>query len=200
MSNVPAHLIEEARKRGIVPGAKVVCAAACDPERQGAHGVVAAVENWFSQDKIEPWIRAGKDNDGDSLYILYRNRWSAVITPAEEGLKYATACRCSPEMKAAIRAEAAALGITFVNGSGDGLGWSGGGLQTADTRSVSWEEMLPDIEFLRRLRLMKPKEPDIEVGGHVVRFKADHSIAVGCTTVDFNTLERVYQRAKAQQK
>lgn len=39
------------------------------------------------------------------------------------------------------------------------------------------------------------KEPQIKIGEHAVLFKDDGSIKVGCTSVDYDTLKAVYERA-----
>lgn len=204
MSNVPEHLIEEARKRGIVEGAKV----------NSGYGVERGEENHFIVLPIDQWLMEGNAivDGGSRMFrtILTRDGvWASPLTPAEEGLREGDACECSSEMRAAIIAEAKKLGLLIGDLEGGlargfpSLCWGKELPKLSAYRYASSDigyTLLPDIEFLRRLRLMKPKEPDIEVGGHVVKFKADRSITVGCTTVDFDTLERVYQRAKAQRK
>lgn len=50
-------------------------------------------------------------------------------------------------------------------------------------------------EFIAKLFGLTPSEPPIRIGEHAVQFNGDGSIKVGCTSVDYDTLKAVYERA-----
>jgi len=207
MSQVPQHLIDEATKRGIVPGAKVICTTACDPKANRTHGIVAPYSEWnFCEIPGRPWISAGLDNSGSQLFIHSEGKWSTVLTPATaqpqgEGLKEGDAVECGPAMRAAIIELADTLGITVfarsrANNGDPNLCWSEGEI-SGISHPIKWSMAIirtPE-EFIRRMRVTaaRPKPITITINGNKVKFNTG-SITVGCTTVDNATVRAIAEK------
>lgn len=191
--------IAEAAKRGIIEGATIRCVCAYED--------IAPVPN------PREWDLFGDGGMGfrwegvtmNRIYIRGSSgRFATVITPApskEEGLKEGDACECSLEMKEVIVAEAKARGI--VPEQTKASVYYGTRIiyqpeyDCAIQGAVSQGDVISDLDFLKRLRVTTKKPKPIKIGEHTVEFKPD-GIKVGCTSVDFATLEAVYNKAKEQ--
>lgn len=199
MSNVPEHLIEKIRERGITPGALV---------ESSIHGrwTVPDIDTWKYHDSgyHKGGVSCTPVEYGGGAWIFFatRNEWATVITPApSEGLKEGMATECSPEMRAAIIAEAKKLGLQHPSCGNDGTT----GVYVLNGKAISFFgvapddfTLIPDHEFLRLLRLTAKQPKPIKIGSNTVEFQEDGSVKFGCTTVDFVTLGDIYQRAQKQ--
>lgn len=181
---------QEAIARGIMPGAIIGCA------KDGEHGVVAPIEKW--KDDMGDLV-VGDDRNGNYLFATYGRGFATVITPAPQtgGLEDGMACEPDEHMRRAIVEKADEIGISGSLGSykDKRIGyWSKCRyLQNAD--GVLDVNIISPGEFYDRLCRMSKPEPPIMIGGHKVEFEKDGDIKVGCTSVDFATLEKVYNKA-----
>jgi len=103
---VSEEIIEEAAKRGIVPGAFVRSAWGYDlPDR-----FVPPINEWICSKELDSIYWA---EGHDSLWLLDNGKWATVITPApsSETLEPGMATKCGPAMRAAIMERAKELGI-----------------------------------------------------------------------------------------
>lgn len=192
MSNnkkVPAHLIEEAAKRGIVPGARIRCA------RDGAEGTVAPMDKWFIYDDD---LVCGKDDTDSNLYANAGSAWVCPATPPP--LSDGDACECSETMRKAIVELAGELGVrvaaVFAPGE-EGLNdcrWDGRCLIRA-RRGESGLKWMPPEEFIARMRATSALPKPIRIGEWNVEFQHG-SIKVGCTTVPNEVVRKVVEGLK----
>lgn len=187
MSKVPQHLIDEAARRGIVPGAVIRCAAG------GYEASVLPYSQWTNKGWGENYIFM---DPPPCLrpWIYYNGEWATVITPApakeEEGLKEGDACECGPAMRAAIVELAKESGYASVGFDSrnyplvwsDMLCYTSAGI-TCETVS----RVLTPGKFYDRLVAQAKKPKPIKVGSNTVEFRSG-SIKVGCTSIDNATV------------
>jgi len=201
--------IDEAKSRGIVPGATIKCASV--PDR---YGVVMPTSYWKTTSGGS--IDVGLDNKGTQLFAYSGmfNKWSEVITlaPPPIGLQPQDAVKASGAMLAAIADRAAELGLLDRKFAGEN------GSDYLNSVSVHWDptcycplqvghthvkhNLLTPDEFLRRLEstvlqpVIKITEPligrDLE---HTVKFNKG-SITVGRTTVPNETVRKIAANLK----
>lgn len=203
MSNVQQDLIDEATRRGLVPGAKVICTTARDPKSDSTHGIVKPHSEWvYCNRPGNPWISAGRDNSGAPLYIHYNRKWSAVITaaPEAEGLKEGDAVECGPAMRAAIIELAKELGLNTCAASPENMRvicWYSGRIDHVtevpfEYAGTSFVGTSPEA-FMAKMRvtaaLPKP-EPPIKIDGHEVKW-GKGVIKVGCQTINNETVRAI---------
>jgi hypothetical protein len=198
---VDQHIIDEAKARGIVPGARIQCASV----DYKCHGTVAETEHWFGDSEHTLWV--GKDDNQKELcgYSIYNERWATVITPAPqaaaEGLVEGDACECGPAMRAAIIELAKNMGVQcscFLNNEPTviGLRWvSNGGLINMHI-DVDKAMHTPEA-FISKMRVEAAKPKPIRIGDHEVKFNTG-SIKVGCTTIDNATVRAIAANLKDQ--
>lgn len=177
------QLIEEARKRGIVPGAVVK----------------TRWHNDWTLGPTDTWVETGGEiydaSPRNGAWIFRKNTWAEVVTPApstapSEGLVDGMACDPDEHMRAAIVAKAKHVGLT------DGLGHDDANVFVIRMRHNRLHllnnpappfTMISVGEFYDRLcRMVKP----IKVGEHTVQFNPG-SIKVGCTTIDNETVRAI---------
>lgn len=192
---VSAKMIEEARKRGIVEGAMVRSAKnpALTPQ------AVVSPDQWWETD-------FGNINNGIGYYLFYGGKWSEVVSPSpNKGLKDRDAVECGPAMRAAITELAEELGFDISSSATCSIRndrcrgvWFhrdknciGGHISISDLSYMTPEE------FIAKMRVTASSPKPIKIGGRVVEFQSNGSVTVGCTDVDFGTLEAVYNKAKA---
>lgn len=202
MSYVPQELIEEARKRGIVPGAVIQCAVV---DRK-CTGTVRPIDKWEVSSGGTLWV--GFDYAGSGLGARTQsNHWATVITTApsvkeEEGLKEGDAVECGPAMRAAIVELARQLGLS-IHESGvedidtwPNLSWFGalGGCKDPNLRGSAVRHT-PEA-FIAKMRvtakLPKP-EPPIKIDGYEVKYEAGY-IKVGCQPIPNATVRAIAEK------
>lgn len=199
MSKVPQHLIEEARKRGIVPGARIhsarIHSAAAGRESDGQ--LVVPFDQWTMYGDE---LNNGPTSSG--YYLTYCGKWAEVITPAtsqSEGLKEGDSVECGPAMRAAIIELAKELGLKATSYSEGIIAYYDGKVYdcsracTIGKKVKNWHT--PEA-FIAKMRVTAAKPKPIKIGYDTVKFNSDRSITVGCTTVSFATIEEVYNRLK----
>lgn len=182
------QIIEEAKKRGIVEGA--VCRSP-----YGSEWTVGNPSNW-RRNHLGGW-----SDMGGAMIFESGGKWATVVTATQpEGLENGDACECSKTMRDAILELAVELGLLpEVNLCCDlSPGWYNDRFVTFGSKSTSktakkWHT--PEV-FIAKMRAeaIKP-EPPIMIGKHKVEFEKGGDIKVGCTPVDFATLEKVYNKA-----
>lgn len=187
------QLIEEAKRRGIVPGA--VCRS-----EYGNKWTVGPVAEWRQSVLGDYHDESSEQNctiwDADL-------GWANVVTPVPaqpEGLVDGMACEPDEHMRAAIAAKANELGRGFYGSdtySPHPIGWGNGrlGFYGSGASSPFIKNLITPGEFYDRLCKTPKPEPPIMVGSREVRFENGGDIVVGCTNVDFATLEKVYNKA-----
>ncbi len=186
---VPQHLIDEATRRGIVPGA-VVSVVHTD-------GITATVMPFDEWEMYGENLNAGRE--GYSRWnVMQRGEWSIDITPApSQGLEEGMATECSPAMRAAIIERAKELGhelhYEIENYSPQPFLWWYD--DKLCHRTTDKNRRIPNHEFLARLEATAKKPKPIKIGEHNVDFIANGDVKVGCTRVDYATLKEVYERA-----
>lgn len=204
MSNVPKEMIDEAAKRGIVPGAIILCAAG------GYEASVLPYSQWTNEGWGENYIFMDPP-PCLGPWIYHNGEWATVIVPAtvitpapakeEEGLKEGDACECGPAMRAAIVELAKELGLRSAyieDKETNGVGaLSNLTICDAKMNPSGWPNLFTPEVFIAKMRVTakKPKPIKIKVGEGVnskwyeVEF-CSGSIKVGCTSID-NTTVRV---------
>lgn len=166
--------IEECRKRGIVPGVKISCAANHTP----VTGTVSPFDKW------EEWnnhfgrhLKVGTDNNGDALYAVFEGNWTNTITPApapqeEEGLKEGDACEPDENMRKAIVDRAKASGLKTLDGyhAPYPLTWYMGRLcyTSGGPRCETISRLISVGEFYDRLCVTAKKPKLMSIAGHKV--------------------------------
>ena len=188
---VDQHIIDEAKARGIVPGARIRCAS------DGTNGTVAPYKEWI--EKSSGSLQVGFDDRGTSLYAFSRqnNRWATVITPAPqaaaEGLVEGDACECGPAMRAAIIELAKELGLKATSYSEgitayyDGKVYDCSRTCTIGEKVKNWHT--PEA-FIAKMRVTASQPKPITIGGNTVEFTKGE-ISVGCTTISNETVRAV---------
>jgi hypothetical protein len=196
MSKVPQHLIDEAARRGIVPGAVIRCAAG------GYEASVLPYSQWTNKGWGENYIFM---DPPPCLrpWIYYNGEWATVITPApakeEEGLKEGDACECGPAMRAAIIELAKELGAPTYKPSEDpasakeypNLGWVGDVISAnCSNPGDSKKNWHTPESFIAKMRVTASQPKPIKIDGKTVEFNTG-SIKVGCTTIDNATVRAI---------
>ena len=192
---VDQKIVDEAKARGIVPGAVIKTATGNDYTQ-----VVRRFKEWERSGGGVVW-NGSLQGDSICIYDAQNGEWATVITPAPqaaaEGLVDGDACECGPAMRAAIIELAKELGVGLRSGAPASapLLWYGGRLcyTSGGPRCETIRTMLQSGQFYDRLSRHKKT---IRIDGHEVKFKDNGDINVGCTSVDFSTLEAVYNKAK----
>lgn len=206
---VPQHLIEEARQKGLVPGATVKCVRTADEI------VLPPYSEWqYRISFYAPIIRIRSNGTTIHLYDAdFRTdrtnvvRWATVITPApSQGLQEGDAVKCTPAMRAAIveRAKELNLAHHFIEYEGFpylAMSYASGGKTMAGvsanpSRAYNW---LSAPEFLRRLEQTKKPVPVIKIYGQEVKFSAE-GISFGSRKVDRATVLGVADRLTGKTK
>lgn len=191
------QLIEEARKRGIVPGAT------CKSPTFGNTFIASDMDGW----RIDA---TGGLADGNGMMIWSQRKlqWAEVVTPAPqpEGLVDGMACEPDEHMLAAILAKAKELGIgdsmAHVQfGLNPNVQWCDKnglrGLGPKDKVGHYWDTLkfITPGEFYDRLCKAKKPEPPIMIGSNAVEFNTG-SITVGRTTIDNVTVRAIAAKLK----
>lgn len=195
MSKVPQHLIDEAAKRGIVPGAVILCAAG------GYEASVLPYSQWTNKGWGENYIFMDPP-PCLGPWIYHNGEWATVIIPAtvitpapakeEEGLKEGDACECGPAMRAAIVELAMELGFELSSDAelrhklGIGLSWIGGRIMRRNWSGFGDVSHTPEA-FIAKMRVTSKKPKPIMIGSNTVEFRSG-SIKVGCTSIDNDTV------------
>lgn len=195
MSKVPQHLIEEARKRGIVPGARIHSAAS---GRESDGQLVVPFDQWIMYGDE---LNNGPAESG--YYLTYRGKWAEVITPAtsqSEGLKEGDSVECGSAMQAAIIELAKELGVSIAKTYAESsrypiIVWYTDKIDRCTAGHRPQTIHTPEA-FIAKLRATAAQPKPIKIGYDTVKFNSDRSITVGCTTVSFATIEEVYNRLK----
>lgn len=200
MNNVPKELIEEATRRGIVPGATVLCALS------DRHGTVVPIGEWHSSKESETlWVgNEHKSNGGSLCGKSFSGKWATVINPApsEEGLKEGDACECSPAMRDAILQRAIELGCgseTYTPNEHKAVVYRKKEVNSVyPLKKWSYHDQFPTgeipvHEFLRRLEATAPKVKPILIGNDEVKFNKG-SIQVGCTRIENATVKAIAEK------
>lgn len=189
------QLIEEARKRGIVPGAVVK----------------TRWHNDWTLGTTDAWVETNGEiydaSPRNGACIFYKNTWAEVVTPTPaqepEGLVDGMACEPDEHMRAAIVAKVDQLGIggkgrwRFADTSFPGIGWNGWLIGDRLPKGMSGmaKTWITPGEFYDRLCRMPKREPPIEVGDYTVQFN-NGSIKVGCTIIDNATVRAIAAKLK----
>ena len=192
MTTVPKHIIEEARKNGIVPGAIIRSAKYV---RSGATQAVLPYEQWG--------MFNGEPNNGkgiDGFYLRWEGQWAEVITPAPssepEGLKEGDSVECGPAMRAAIIELAKELGLSIIwpeNDNAEAILWFADGLHHPSKNNECIQRRLTTAAFITKMIAEAAKPKPIKIGSDKVEFRSG-SIKVGCTTVDNATVRAIAEK------
>ena len=194
MAQVPQHLIDEAAKRGIVPGAIILCAAG------GYEASVLPYSQWTNKGWGENYIFMDPP-PCLGPWIYHNGEWATVITPApakeEEGLKEGDACECGPSMRAVIVELAKEVGLEVGQMVGfEARVWTDGKLwdcyNRSDKSTIGKNWHTPEA-FIAKMRATAAKPKPIKIGDDVVRFNIG-SIQVGCTTIDNASVKAIAQK------
>ena len=199
---VDQKIIDEAKAREIVPGAVIKT-----PTGNEYTQSVRPFEEWQQANGATVW-NGSFVGDSICIYDAQKNAWATVITPAPqaiaEGLVEGDAVECGPAMRAAIIELAKELGIC--DGPDGGLSsnpiangvyclWGSKTIHVYADGGTSLTKHTPEA-FIAKMRVTAAKPKPIRIGDHEVKFKDNGDIKVGCTHVDFLTLEAVYNKAK----
>ena len=182
MSKVPKELIDEATKRGIVPGAQMRnqygtwvfvgplgmdCGYLCDLGME-EHNIVNATDEW-----------------------------ATVITPAAIGLQEGDAVECGPAMRAAIIELAKELGLGVWKDTDDFqpprycLYWNSGEAHLAPRYpSVYGTKLHTPEDFIAKMRVTASQPKPITIDNYIVYFTKGE-IKVGCTTISNETVRAI---------
>ena len=195
---VDQKIIDEAKARGIVPGARIQCASV----DYKCHGTVAETEHWFVGSEHTLWV--GKDDKQQELcgYSISNERWATVITPAPqaaaEGLVEGDSCECGPAMRAAIIELAKELGLKATSYSEGIIAYYDGKVYDCSRACTIGEKVknwhTPEA-FIAKMRVEAAKPKPIRIGDHEVKFNTG-SIKVGCTTIDNATVRAIAANLK----
>lgn len=190
------ELIEEARKRGIVPGARVTTA------YSHMDITVPPTEQWVIGNG---GLLTGPLPGGlDSRFLKCDDEWATVLSPApseEEGLKEGDAVECGRAMRAAIVELARELDLPVhgtINDSGfPNLVWKGylAGRVSRPSYDDRERTFYTPEAFIAKMRVTASKPKPIMVGSNEVRFNRG-SITVGCTAVDNATVRAIVERLR----
>ena len=197
---VDQHIIDEAKARGIVPGARVD-----GPVHKDF--IVTDPAEWI---QTSSGIYCVPDLYSGGAWIYYEDKWATVIGTAQavathapqaaaEGLVEGDACECGPAMRAAIIELAKNMGVQcscFLNNEPTviGLRWvSNGGLINMHI-DVDKAMHTPEA-FISKMRVEAAKPKPIRIGDHEVKYSTG-SIKVGCTTIDNATVRAIAANLK----
>ena len=190
MKNVPQELIDEAAKRGIVPGAIIRCAA------EGDEASVLPYSQWKNKGWGENYIFMDPP-PCLGPWIYHNGEWATVITPAPakegEGLVDGDACECGIKMREGIRELANELGLnTYPECGTRRLAWTNNKVQ-------GWcgaPNVITTEAFIAKMRvtakLPKP-EPPIVIDGHEVKYEKGR-IKVGCQYIPNATVRAIAEK------
>ncbi len=194
MNNELQHLIDEAAKRGIVPGATIRTAW---PSSGSEIAIVPDTEHWALFPKTDLTFKT----DGNDVWIkdLESSRWATVITPAtskEGGLKEGDACECGPAMRDAIIEVAKELNILAQDG--DFAGNKGvyvlrGGVHAYHGKTPDDFATHTPEAFIAKMRITAKNPKPIKIGDHTVEFCSSF-IRVGCTTIDNSVVRAITEK------
>lgn len=177
MSKVPQHLIDEAAKRGIVPGA-LVTNRCMKQYRGGEAWVVGSVNEWRLQGRhVDDNSSNGRAASYAWIYGPEDNEWATVITPAPaseaEGLKEGDACEPDDHMRKAIVDKAKELGYCAMDGyqHGKPLLWYGDRLRYASggPRCETISKTLSACAFYERLCVTAAPPKREMICGHWIK-------------------------------
>lgn len=162
---VSEEIIEEAAKRGIVPGAFVRSAWGYDlPDR-----FVPPINEWIFSKELDSIYWA---EGHDSWWLLDNGKWATVITPApsSETLEPGMATKCGPAMRAAIMERAKELGLMDPSSkekdTTEGIwvldfGLQKGMLHTCTIVNSMGLTVIPTPEFLHLMENTKPPKKEL---------------------------------------
>lgn len=196
MSKVPQHLIDEATRRGIVPGALVEAQGGA---RDSRRRIVGPYECWrLSYTGNEISVDAPGETFGQ--YILCRHdQWAKVVSPAPSvGLQEGDACEASPAMRAAIIELAKELGVPMTgdaehrNYEGIGVSWVRDTVHRWNFDGRNMKRCTPEA-FIAKMRATAKKPKPIRIGDYTVKFNKG-GIEVGCTKVDNETVRAIAEK------
>ncbi len=195
MSQVPQHLIDEATRRGIVPGATIGCAAS----KTHAPGIVAPYSEWkyssgigtlwVGTEKHRPLLLAAKDCEDE---------WATIITPAPSaqpqaiGLQEGDAVECGPAMRAALIELAKELGVNVTSSATvkySALTWWCKRIAGHRGGDVLKNYITPE-EFIAKMRVTASQPKPITIDNYIVYFTKGE-IKVGCTTISNETVRAI---------
>ena len=195
MSQVPQHLIDEATRRGIVPGAQVKSADGGRPM------TVAPIEEWKQGSAGS--IYNGRFLCGSRLFDAFGDAWAAVITPVPSqrpqaiGLQEGDAVECGPAMRAAIIELAKELGVHDPEDIDiEEYQWRGvyvlpsGFVHRFAGKTPKRFNLLTPEAFIARMRVTASHTKPITIGGKTVKFYKGE-INVGCTTISNETVRAI---------
>jgi len=185
---VPQHLIDEATRRGIVPGAEVSCYIAPSDT-----GIVQPFEKW--EHGCGGWHFIDPSNNAIYVVAEDNSRFATVITTApSQGLEEGMATECSPAMRAAIIERAKELGVgvsCLAQNSGlPHLVCHDNSIASISKSGPEAKNWIQNHEFLARLEATAKKPKPIRVNDYDVQF-LDGKIKIGCTTVDNETVRAI---------
>jgi len=186
MNKVPQALIDEATRRGIVPGAVIV-------STYGDTVTVKDQSGWMEANGGCLYINGGTNE----VYRIPGDRWATVITPT--GLQEGDACECSETMRDAVLEMAVDMGLLpkghFCSDASPG--WFNGRIVTFSRKAESFyaKEWLTPEAFIARMRATAGRPKPILIGDNTVKFHPNGDIAVGCTKVSYDILKAVYEQA-----
>lgn len=186
----------EAKRRGIVPGARIKCA------HVGLEGTVAGHSAWIVEEG--GLLRVGECDRGCHLFArsVLHDRWATVIAPYE-GLTDGMACEPDEHMRKAIAAKAAELGRCAADygTANPNLLMRGGVVHVTykrDNHLVREKNWISPGEFYDRLCAMKPKEKPIMIDGEEVEFDEHGHASWNYTFFPAETIARMYEASRTR--
>ncbi len=193
MSQVPQHLIDEATRRGIVPGAEI-------RDDQMRVGTVPPIEKW--SEGVFGSLFLNRENNLRA-FNANTDKWATVIHPAPSqqpqaiGLREGDAVECGPDMRAAIIELAKELGLGVWKDTDDYqpprycLYWNSREARLAPRYpSVSGTKLHTPEDFIAKMRVTASQPKSITIGEHTVKFTKGE-IKVGCMTISNETVRAV---------
>lgn len=196
------ELIQEATRRGIVPGARVHCTYV-------AIDITVPKEPRWDHYARALWIDNPEDAGGARSACVYNEEddtWATVLSPApQEGLLNGHVALCGIGMKKAIMQKARACGLP-TRDSGNSLEYPHICWDEDQLSSYAEEDdgdalkaplkapevVIPTWEFLRRMENTAKPVPPILIDSHTVRFEKGF-VVVGCVRVPNEVVKRVYE-------
>lgn len=189
---VPKELIDEATRRGIVPGAKI-------RDDQMRVGTVPPIEEWSEGAFGSLFLNHTNDL---RAFNANTDKWATVITPAPSaqpepiGLQEGDAVECSPAMCAAIIELAKELGVPTYGVPPDEvdiIGFNvedfGRGLGLCTVGFCAMNKHTPEV-FIAKMRVTASQPKPITIGDHTVKFTKGE-IKVGCATIPNETVRAI---------
>jgi len=188
MSQVPQHLIDEATRRGIVPGAQI-------RDDQMHVGTVPPIEEWSEGAHGSIFL-----NHEDDLRAFNANtdKWATVITTAPSqqlqaiGLQEGDAVECGPAMRAALIELAKELGVNVTSSATvkySALTWWCKRIAGHRGGDVLKNYITPEA-FIAKMRVTASQPKPITIGGNTVKFTKGE-INFGCTTISNETVRAI---------